>query len=294
LPACHRAGLISFDQCLEVGRFSGTEAFMKTAIIIPARHASTRLPGKPLLRATGKYLIQHVYERACASHADEVLVATDDQRILDAVRSFGGRAVLTRADHPSGTDRVAEVAATLACDVIINLQGDEPLIEPGTLDQLPRLLEGDPDADVATLATPIRSLEQWHDPSCVKVVRDEGGRALYFSRSPIPFVRDAAPDFAALPAVFLQHLGLYAYRRGFLLELAALPPPPLELLEKLEQLRVLAAGRRIQVAVVEQAARGVDTPADYERFVRTFRRDQAGDTQGSSVQRGSDEELPKW
>jgi 3-deoxy-manno-octulosonate cytidylyltransferase (CMP-KDO synthetase) len=247
---------------------------MTTAIIIPARYASTRLPGKPLLRATGKYLIQHVYERACASRADDVMVATDDRRILDAVQSFGGRAVLTRPDHPSGTDRVAEVARTLACDVVINLQGDEPLIEPETLDLLPRLLESDPEAEMATLATPIRSLEQWRDPACVKVVRDQGGRALYFSRSPIPHVRDAAPDFAAQPACFLQHLGLYGYRRAFLLELAALPPAPLELLEKLEQLRILAAGRRIQVGVVQHAARGVDTPADYERFLQTFRRHQ--------------------
>jgi 3-deoxy-manno-octulosonate cytidylyltransferase (CMP-KDO synthetase) len=248
---------------------------MKTAVIIPARHASSRLPGKPLLRATGKYLVQHVYERACQSAADLVLVATDDQRILDAVHGFGGRAVLTRDDHPSGTDRVAEVARGLDADIIINLQGDEPLIEARTLDLLPGLLRQDPAADVATLAVPIRSLEQWHDPACVKVVRDAGGRALYFSRSPIPFVRDARPDFAAQPACFLQHLGLYAYRRAFLLELAALPPEPLEQLEKLEQLRVLAVGRRIVVGLVEHAARGVDTPADYERFVAAYRQSAA-------------------
>jgi 3-deoxy-manno-octulosonate cytidylyltransferase (CMP-KDO synthetase) len=233
------------------------------------------LPGKPLLRDTGKYLIQHVYARACQARADAVIVATDDRRILDAVQSFGGRAVMTRSDHPSGTDRVAEVARGLDADVIVNLQGDEPQIEPETLDLLPQLLAQDPKADMATLAAPIRSLEQWHDPACVKVVRDQAGRALYFSRSPIPFVRDGEPDFGAEPARFLQHLGLYAYRRKLLLELAALPPAPLEIMEKLEQLRVLAAGRRIQVGIVQHAAKGVDTPADYNCFVQSYRRNGA-------------------
>jgi 3-deoxy-manno-octulosonate cytidylyltransferase (CMP-KDO synthetase) len=243
---------------------------MKTAIVIPARFASSRLPGKPLLKATGKFLIQHVYEQACQSSAAAVLVATDDERILNAVRSFGGVAVMTRGDHPSGTDRIAEVAAHLDADVIVNLQGDEPLIAPATLDMLPSLLERDADADVATLAVPITSREQWHDPNCVKVVRDRHGRALYFSRSPIPFVRDDEPDFGPPQQLFLQHLGLYAYRRTFLLELAGQAPQPLEQLEKLEQLRVLALGRRIQVGVVAHAGRGVDTPADYERFVQTY------------------------
>jgi 3-deoxy-manno-octulosonate cytidylyltransferase (CMP-KDO synthetase) len=242
---------------------------MKTAVIIPARYASSRLPGKPLLQATGKYLIQHVYEQACQSCADYVVVATDDNRILKAVASFGGQGVLTRADHPSGTDRVAEVAQRLDADLIVNLQGDEPLIEPGTLDLLPRLLQKDPDADVATLAVPITSIQQWHDPNCVKVVRDAMGRALYFSRSPIPFVRDGRPDFTK--SQFFQHLGLYAYRRSFLLQLASSPPEPIEELEKLEQLRVLALGGRIMVGIVQHAARGVDTPADYERFVQTYR-----------------------
>jgi 3-deoxy-manno-octulosonate cytidylyltransferase (CMP-KDO synthetase) len=245
---------------------------MKTAIIIPARYASTRLPGKPLLRQTGKYLVQHVYERACqARRASQVLVATDDARILAAVRSFGGQAVLTRRDHASGTDRVAEVAANLAVDTIINLQGDEPLIDPGVLDLLPELLRNDPDTEMATLAAPITSVEQWHNPSCVKVVCDAAGRALYFSRSPIPFVRDSQPSFAAQPAPFLQHLGLYAYRRRFLLRLAAMRPEPLEQLERLEQLRVLAQGHRIRVGIVREAASGVDTYEDYQRFVAMYR-----------------------
>jgi 3-deoxy-manno-octulosonate cytidylyltransferase (CMP-KDO synthetase) len=245
---------------------------MKTAIVIPARYASQRLPGKLLLRQTGKYLVQHVYEQACRSRrAGQVLVATDDPRIAAAVKNFGGQAVLTRRDHPSGSDRVAEVAQTLDADVVVNLQGDEPLVDPSALDLLPELLEHDPGADVATLAVPITSAAQWRDPSCVKVVCDVAGRALYFSRSPVPFVRDGEPDFAARPPCFLQHLGLYAYRRAFLLQLARVPPHPLERLENLEQLRVLALGQRIRVGVVAHAGRGVDTLNDYHDFVRTYR-----------------------
>jgi len=242
---------------------------MKVAIVIPARYASSRLPGKPLLRATGKYLIQHVYERALgAKCASAVIVATDDDRIAGAVRSFGGRVAMTRADHPSGTDRVAEVAAGLACDVVINLQGDEPTLESETLDNLAGLLERDPGSSMATLAVPITDKDAYLSPNVVKVVCDDRGRALYFSRSPIPMVRDGEPDFAAKPARFLQHLGLYAYRRGFLLKLAAMPPHPLEESEKLEQLRVLGTGAAIQVGLVAHAHRGVDTPADYEAFLK--------------------------
>lgn len=245
---------------------------MKTAIVIPARYASQRLPGKPLLRETGKYLIEHVYERACSARsASAVIVATDDSRIAAAVESFGGRAAMTRREHTCGTDRVAEVAAALDVDVIVNLQGDEPLIEPAALDALPNLLQRDPEADVATLAVPIRSVAQWQNPNCVKVVCDNRGRALYFSRSPIPFVRDGQPNLAAVKPMFFQHLGLYAYRREFLLHLAQMPPEPIEQLEKLEQLRVLAVGRHIQVGVVNEAAIGVDTREDYERFVEVYR-----------------------
>lgn len=243
---------------------------MKTAIIIPARYASTRLPGKPLLMDTGKYLVQHVYEQACQARACAVIVATDDARIYRAVRSFGGQATMTRSDHVSGTDRVAEAAANLDADIVVNLQGDEPLMEPATLNLLSGLLERGTSCDMATLATPITSLQQWRDPNCVKVVRDECGRALYFSRSPIPFVRDGAPDFSVGQRTFLQHLGLYAYRREFLLRIAHLPRSPLEDLEKLEQLRILGVGRCIQVGVVEHASRGVDTPSDYQLFVETY------------------------
>jgi 3-deoxy-manno-octulosonate cytidylyltransferase (CMP-KDO synthetase) len=246
--------------------------FMRTAIVIPARYGSRRLPAKPLLRATGKYLIEHVYERAVQSRrAVEVVVATDDPRIRAAVESFGGRVAMTDRAHPSGTDRVAEVARGLNADVVVNLQGDEPEIDPAHLDLLPDLLAADPGTDVATLAVPITSPEVWRNPNCVKVVCDAACRALYFSRSPIPFVRDGSPDFASRPPRFLQHVGLYAYRRDFLLQLAALPPAPLEESEKLEQLRVLDLGRRIRVGMVNHCGRGVDTPEDYERFVRSWR-----------------------
>lgn len=248
---------------------------MRCAIVIPARFASSRLPGKPLLRDTGKYLIQHVYERACtAKCAADVIVATDDERIRDAVQSFGGRVSMTRRDHPSGTDRVAEVAAGLGADIVVNVQGDEPMIEPEALDLLAGLLTNDPAANMATLAVPIRDAAAYFNPNVVKVVCDDRGRAMYFSRSPIPMVRDGAPDFAAEPARFLQHLGLYAYRRDFPLQLAGSKPHPLEECEKLEQLRVLGSGGIIQVGFVARAHRGVDTPSDYEAFVQTYRASQ--------------------
>jgi 3-deoxy-manno-octulosonate cytidylyltransferase (CMP-KDO synthetase) len=243
-----------------------------SVIVIPARYASTRLPGKPLLRVTGKYLIEHVYEQACKSRrADDVIVATDDPRIAAAVEGFGGHAVMTRRSHPSGTDRVAEVARSLDADIIVNLQGDEPLVEPEALDLLIELLETDTESEMATLAVPVRSAEVYRNPNCVKVVCDRRGRALYFSRSPIPAVRDGAPDFSDRPTTFLHHLGIYAYRRDALLRLAAFPPDPLEKCEQLEQLRALALGWRIQVGVVDHAGRGVDTLDDYNGFVQLYR-----------------------
>lgn len=240
--------------------------------VIPARYASTRLPGKPLLRETGQTLIQHVVEAAMrATTLDRVIVATDDVRIVEAVEAFGGEAVMTRDDHPSGSDRVAEVAARLNdAELIVNLQGDEPSIAGSTIDHLVRRLRNDPDASMATLATPITDPEVFHDPACVKVVLASDGRALYFSRSPIPFHRDhpGYPD----GSLGLLHLGVYAYRRPFLLQLAALPPSPLEQAEKLEQLRVLEAGRSIAVGVVAEPGVGIDTPEDYARFVTSWRR----------------------
>jgi 3-deoxy-manno-octulosonate cytidylyltransferase (CMP-KDO synthetase) len=245
---------------------------MRTAIVIPARYNSTRLPAKPLLKSTGKYLIQHVYEAACQSEtARYVMIATDDSRIAAAADTFGGNYVMTRSDHVSGTDRVAEVAQDLDVDVVVNLQGDEPEVDPAALDLLPALLERHPDADVATLAVPIANVDEWASPSCVKVVCDRWGKALYFSRSPIPFVREGRPNFHARPARFLRHLGLYAYRREFLLRLAELPADPLEESERLEQLRWLSDGSQIHVGLVHSAGCGVDTLEEYESFVRRSR-----------------------
>jgi 3-deoxy-manno-octulosonate cytidylyltransferase (CMP-KDO synthetase) len=240
--------------------------------VIPARFASTRLPGKPLLAETGRPLIQHVVDAARrATRLTRVIVATDDPRIAEAVARFGGEAVLTRADHPSGTDRVAEVAAALPdAAIIVNLQGDEPEVSGDTLDQVVRLLEDDPEAPMATLATPIHDIETYHDPSCVKVVSSRQGRALYFSRSPIPHHRDGLPEDRGTPLGYL-HLGLYAYRRDFLLRLAALPPSPLESAEKLEQLRVLESGQPIALGIVDEPSVGIDTPEDYRRFVARWR-----------------------
>jgi 3-deoxy-manno-octulosonate cytidylyltransferase (CMP-KDO synthetase) len=187
------------------------------------------------------------------------------------VRSFGGDVQMTRRDHASGTDRVAEVAARLDADIIINLQGDEPLIDPDSLDYVADLLATHPQADMATLAVPLQSVEDWRNPNCVKVLVDDLGQAIYFSRAPLPFVRDGEPDFRRFPSQFFQHLGLYAYRRSFLSHLASLPPSPLEQIEKLEQLRVLALGKRIQVGIVRAHSIGVDTWQDYRRFVEIHR-----------------------
>jgi len=249
---------------------------MKTAIVIPARFASSRLPGKPLLKETGKYLIQHVYERAMLARcaAGNVMVATDDARIEQAVRGFGGKVVMTRGDHASGTDRVAEVAANLDADIVVNLQGDEPLIEPDVLDHLADLLARNESADMATLAAPLTNLADYRSPNVVKVVLDDRGRAMYFSRSPIPFVRDGEPDFAGSPLQFFRHLGLYAYRRPFLLHLARTPACSLEEIEKLEQLRALAMGKTIHVGLVRDYSLGVDTLEDYRRFVQAYQRQQ--------------------
>ncbi len=241
--------------------------------IIPARFASTRLPGKPLLSDTGKPLIQHVVEAARrATRLDRIIVATDDTRIAEAVRAFGGEVAMTRSDHPTGTDRVAEVVARMPeADLIVNLQGDEPELSGEALDLVVSLLENDLEAPMATLATPIRDESVYRDPSCVKVVQSRHRRALYFSRSPIPHHRDGLPDFDADPPVALLHLGLYAYRRDFLLGLAQLPPSPLETAEKLEQLRVLEAGFPIALGIVQERSIGIDTPDDYRRFVERWR-----------------------
>jgi 3-deoxy-manno-octulosonate cytidylyltransferase (CMP-KDO synthetase) len=254
----------------------GEPAAVTAAVVIPARYASTRFPGKPLARDTGRFLIQHVYERATqATTIRRVLVATDDQRILEAVRSFGGEAVMTRADHPSGTDRVAEAAASLDCDIVVNIQGDEPELEPACIDGLVDRLARDRDCVMATAACPFAAVPDSSptDANAVKVVIDGRGRALYFSRSLIPCPAAALPSASATPAgpPYL-HLGIYAYRRDFLMTLASLPPTPLERIERLEQLRALENGYRIAVVVVDKAAVGIDAPADYAAFVRRWQR----------------------
>lgn len=243
---------------------------MISYIVIPARLESTRLPRKLLLRDTGKPLIQHTYEAACrATRALGVRVAADHEEIATVVRSFGGHVEMTDPNAPSGTDRVAEVARHLAnADVIVNVQGDEPEIAGSAIDLAIELLEANPAAVMSTLATPIRSREQLNDPACVKVVFDSRQRAMYFSRSPIPHARQW-DDSLLLdePPHFYQHVGLYAYRRDFLLKLAEMKPSAMELVERLEQLRVLEAGHQILVGVINEPTIGIDTPEDYRAFV---------------------------
>ncbi len=243
-------------------------------LVIPARLASTRLPRKLLLAETGKPLIQHTYEAAQRARKPAgVCVAADHEEIAAAVRRFGGQVRMTSPDCASGTDRVAEFARQMPeAGVLVNVQGDEPELSGAAIDQVIDLLARDPDAVMATLATPIRRRQQLEDPACVKVVFDARGRALYFSRSPIPHPREWRDELlTAEPAVFYQHVGLYAYRREFLLEIAAEPRTPLEKLENLEQLRVLESGRSIAVGVVDEPTVGIDTPADYRAFVERAR-----------------------
>jgi len=242
---------------------------MQVVAIIPARFGSTRFPGKPLAEQTGKYLIQHVYEQVIAARrVNRCIVATDDERIVEAVRSFGGEATMTRADHPSGTDRLAEVVRGLdgtPDDIILNVQGDEPELEPAHLDRLVECLVADGACSVATLAAPFPATADPRDPNCVKVVCNRQGQALYFSRALIPWPREqqaAADDYD-----WLLHLGIYAYRRAFLLDFASWETSPLERIERLEQLRVLDNGYAMAVTVVQHACAGVDTPEDYEQFV---------------------------
>lgn len=250
----------------------------RSYVVIPARRASTRLPNKMLLDDTGRTLIEHTYASASRARvAAGVIVATDDERIAEVVRSAGGQAAMTSPACQSGTDRVAEVAAGLPdADILVNVQGDEPELDPRCIDQVIELLARDPSVPMATLATPIRSAAQLSDPACVKVVFGECGRAMYFSRNAIPHVRDGEAEqlLAAEPAVFYQHLGIYAYRRDFLLELARQAPAPIENLEMLEQLRVLSMGHAIQVGVTDHAASGIDTPDDYAAFVARYQASQ--------------------
>lgn len=257
---------------------------MRTIGVIPARLASSRLPRKLLLAQTGKPLLQYAWEAACrANELSEVIIASDSEEITSVARGFGARVEMT-GEHPSGTDRIAEVVKR-ACpdaDLIVNVQGDEPDLNPENINKLVRLISGRPEVEMATLATPIYSLSVLHDPNCVKVVRASNGKALYFSRATIPFLRDGTPedlldiqDASGMPLTpWLLHLGIYAYRRDFLLKLTRMPPSKLEQLEKLEQLRALESGASILVQIVSERSVGIDTPADYAQFVARHSRKQ--------------------
>jgi 3-deoxy-manno-octulosonate cytidylyltransferase (CMP-KDO synthetase) len=248
-------------------------------VVIPARYGSTRLPGKALLTIAGKPMIQWVYERASASRASEVLIATDDLLIVSAAHSFGAETVMTHPAHESGTDRIAEVARIqgwAGSDIVVNVQGDEPVIPPALINQVASLLETHPSAHIATLATPIASLGEFMDPNVVKVVTDTGGRALYFSRAPIPWEREGAAAGIGSQTRFAlarRHIGIYAYRVSGLSRMAALPRTALEQHEKLEQLRALENGLEIRVAdSVEQPGPDVNTAADLERVTSLLER----------------------
>ncbi|MBI4998650.1 MAG: 3-deoxy-manno-octulosonate cytidylyltransferase [Rhodocyclales bacterium] len=262
---------------------------MSFHIVVPARYASTRLPGKPLADIAGKPMVVRVVEAALQSSASDVCVATDDERVRVAVEAHGHRAVMTRADHASGTDRIAEVVDAMGwCDeeLVVNVQGDEPLIDPALIDAVAAALgkvshgvtEGNPCGSapaMSTAAHPLTSVEDFFNPNVVKVVCDAAGRAMYFSRAPMPWARDAfAADRSRLPADLgaLRHIGIYGYRAGFLREYGRLAPSPVEGIEALEQLRVLWHGHEIRVAVFDNPPQpGVDTPEDLERVCRLFR-----------------------
>ena len=244
---------------------------MSFIVVIPARYASTRLEGKPLISFSGKPMIEHVYRAASASGAAKVVVATDDPRIETAVKAFGGNICMTLDSHESGTDRLQEVAQFYGWEesqIIVNVQGDEPLIPPAVINQVASNLAKNTAASASTLAWPIQNEEQMFDPNAVKVVADEQGLALYFSRAPIPWHRDSfqnKPDIQASAA--MRHIGIYGYRVGLLHQFIRWPMAALESIEKLEQLRILANGQRIHVALAcEEVPAGVDTPEDVQRI----------------------------
>jgi 3-deoxy-manno-octulosonate cytidylyltransferase (CMP-KDO synthetase) len=242
---------------------------MKILCVIPARYASTRLPGKPLADIAGKPMIQHVYERACqAKLPSAVWVATDDQRVYDTVKGFGGQVLMTSCDHCTGTDRLAEVARQHDMDIIVNVQGDEPLIAPEVIDLAIEPFLQQPEVVMTTLKSRLVE-EDFDNPAVVKVVTDKQGFALYFSRSLIPYPRNAGGDFAVY-----KHIGLYAYRRDFLLQYAAMEQTPLERAESLEQLRALENGYRIKVLETNYQCIGVDTPEDLERVTKIIKANQ--------------------
>lgn len=248
---------------------------MRFTVVIPARYRSQRLPGKPLLKIAGKPMIRHVWERAGQAGANDVVIATDDNRIYDVCETFGARVVMTSEEHSSGTDRIAEVSRELEWDddeLVVNVQGDEPLIPPSVIGQVAALLHGRRDAQMATLCTPIHDLKEYMDPNVVKLVAREDGSALYFSRAPVPWHRESAPSGLASQTRCrdaLRHIGLYAYRAGALRALADTPASPLEMIEHLEQLRALWLGYTILTDIAHEIpGPGVDTQAQLDEVRR--------------------------
>ena len=255
---------------------------MKILACIPARYGSTRFAGKVLAKDTGKFLIQHTYERACqAALPEKVIIAADDQKIVTAAKTFGAECILTSVEHKSGTDRIAEAVKDIDVEIVVNLQADEPEIDPQNIDFLARLLAENPDYQMATLATSFKTIEQVTDPNIVKVIisscisntshesratSDVIGRAIYFSRSPIPYDREKAG--VGKIQQYLRHIGIYAYRKQFLLKITALPQTKLEKIEKLEQLRAIENGFPILVGKVKHTCDGIDTPQQYAEFVK--------------------------
>jgi 3-deoxy-manno-octulosonate cytidylyltransferase (CMP-KDO synthetase) len=241
--------------------------------VIPARLASSRFPGKVLAQIASKPMLQHVYERASqARYLTTIIIATDDDRVFEVARNFGARVRMTRSDHLSGTDRVAEVASAENCDIVVNIQGDEPLIDPDAIDAAILPMAHDSEIQMATLKKKIVDPREIADPNVVKVITDLAGDAIYFSRLPIPYQRDAAPPRPGPrpPAPYYKHIGIYLYQRDFLLGYSALPVGPLEQAERLEQLRALENGLKIRVVETDYESIGVDTPEDLERVATLF------------------------
>ena len=240
---------------------------MKVIAVIPARYSSTRLAGKVLAKDTGKFLIQHTYEQTCKAKLPErVIIAADDEKIVTAAKSFGADCVLTSVEHKSGTDRIAEAVADFNADIIVNIQADEPEIDPAYIDKVAKLLVDNPDYPMSTLAAPCKTAADVANPNIVKVITDSNGKAIYFSRSPIPYDRESGGIGDVKQ--YLRHLGIYAYRRDFLLKITKLPQTPLEKIEKLEQLRAIENGYGILVGKVEHTTDGIDTPEQYAEFVK--------------------------
>jgi len=241
--------------------------------VIPARYGSTRFAGKVLAKDSGKFLIQHTYERAClAKLPQKVIIAADDERVVAAAYTFGAECKLTSPEHASGTDRIAEVAEELDVDIVVNLQADEPEIDPDNIDYVARLLVDNPDYPMATLAAPLENTKQIADPNIVKVITDCNNCAIYFSRSVIPYDRHAGGT--GFVKQYLRHIGIYAYRKDFLLKITTLPQTSLEKIEKLEQLRAIENGYKILIGKVEHTCDGIDTPEQYAEFVKRYKNSQ--------------------